>query len=257
MSVPRRGRGWLLIACLLASSCSHDDVRKEDDPKARAAKNNVELGIGYLQQGNRKAAIEKLQKALDQEPNYAPAHHSIALAYQEFGQFDLAEQHFRKAVELSPHDGNVLNNFGAFLCNQKRYTEGEEQFRLALRDPTYATPERALENAGMCILRLPDYDKAEQYLRQALRVNDKLPGALLGMARVSYERRQYLPARGYVQRLEALGPLPPQGLWVAVQVEHQLGDHKAAMRYVTELNAQFPDSLEAQEIRDLEAGLSK
>ena len=246
-----------LIVSFSVSGCGYSAPRSEPSAKERVARTNTELGLGYLQQGERKLAIEKLQRAIDADADYAPAQHSLALAYQEFGQMDLAEQHYRIAMKLLPLDGGIHNNYGAFLCGQGHFAEGEEQFRVALHDPTYATPATALENAGLCALRVPDLDKAENYLRQALKVDANLLGALLGMARVQFDRKQYLNARAYLQRYEVTAPLPAQGLFVAVQIEHQLGDHQAAQRYMTQLYTQFPDSSEAQQIKRLEAGFSK
>ena len=246
-----------LFLIFAVSACGNSATRSEPSSKERVARTNTELGLGYLQQGDRKLAIEKLQRAIDADADYAPAQHSLALAYQEFGQMELAEKHYRIALKLLPTDGGVHNNFGAFLCGQGRFAEGEEQFQTALRDPTYVTPATALENAGLCALRVPDLDKSENYLRQALKVDANMPGALLGMARVQFARKQYLNARGYLQRHEAIAPLSAQGLFVAVQVEHQLGDDQAARRYMTQLYSQFQDSSEAQQVKALEAEFSK
>lgn len=252
-----RGVIFALVVGLTATACGSPAPRSEPTAKERIARTNTELGLGYLQQGERKLAIEKLQRAIDADADYAPAQHSLALAYQEFGQMDLAEQHYRIALKLLPKDGAVHNNFGAFLCAQGRFSEGEEHFRAALHDPTYATPATALENAGLCVLRVPDLDKAENYLRQALKVDANMPGALLGMARIQFDRKQYLNARAYIQRYEATAALPAQGLFMAVQIEHQLGDHQAAQRYMAQLYTQFPDSSEAQQMKTLEAGFPK
>ncbi len=243
----------IVAAITLLSACASSASREDSEAKTRIARTNAELGLGYLQKGDRKTAIEKLLKATEADPNYAPAQHALALAYQEFGQIELAETHFRKAVELLPNDGAIRNNFGAFLCGQKRYAESEEQFKTALRDPTYATPQAALENAGMCMLRVPDLDKAEDYLRQALKIDPKLPGALMGMARVTFERKQVLNTRGWIQRLEAVGALPPEGLLLATQAERRLGDLQRAQTYATMLNSRYPDSEEAQKLRQLDA----
>lgn len=252
-----RGVIVALVVIVSVGGCGYTATHSEPSARERIARTNTELGLGYLQQGERKLAIEKLQRAIDADADYAPAQHSLALAYQEFGQIDLAEKHYRIALKLLPLDGGIHNNYGAFLCGQGHFTEGDEQFRQALHDPTYATPATALENAGLCALRVPDLDKAENYLRQALKVDANLLGALLGMARVQFDRKQYLNARAYLQRHEVTAPLPAQGLFVAVQIEHQLGDHQAAQRYMTQLYTLFPDSSEAQQIKKLEAGFAK
>lgn len=250
---------WCLVAALALGACSGDKAVQRTEPgnKGRVARTNTELGMGYLQQGERKLAIEKLQRAIEADSDYAPAQHGLAIAYQEFGQLELAEKHYRQALRLLPADGGLRNNFGAFLCGQKKYAEGDEQFRAALRDPTYSSPQTALENAGLCALDMPDYDKAEQYLRQALKIDMNLKGALLAMARLQFARQQHLGTRAYLQRYEALSQLPAQGLILAIQIERKLGDLEAVKRYTTQLNAQFPDSAEAQQLRDLEAGLRK
>lgn len=252
----QRITGWtgFVIATTVLIACTGTSPREDPEMKTRIARTNAELGMGYLQQGDRKTAIEKLLKAVEADPDYAPAQHSLALAYQEFGQIELAEKHFRKTLELLPNDGAIRNNFGAFLCGQKRYAESDEQFKAALRDPTYATPQAALENAGTCMLRVPDLDKAEQYLRQALKVDPNLPGALLGMARVTFDRSQTLHTRGWIQRLEAIRELPPQGLLLAVQAERRLGDAQRAQTYAAMLSSRYPDSVEAQQLRQLDAG---
>ena len=251
----RIARLAVIAVIFTITSCTGSSSRDEPDANTRIARTNTELGVGYLKQGDRKTAIEKLLKAIEADPKYAPAQHSLALAYQDFGQIELAEKHFRKAVDLQPEDGAIRNNFGAFLCSEKRFVESEEQFKAALRDPAYATPQAALENAGLCMLRIPDYDKAETYLRQALKVDANRPGALLGMARVTFERNQTLNTRGWIQRLEAVSELPPQGLLLAVQAERRLGDLQRANTYASLLNGKFPDSEEAQQLRQLDAGL--
>lgn len=246
----------LLAGAVLAlTACTGAPQKSEADTRTRVAQTNTELGMGYLQRGERKLAIDKLQRAIESDPNYAPAQHALALAYQEFGQLELAEAHFRKALKLAPNDGAVNNNFGAFMCGQKQYAQAEEYFKAALRDPTYLTPHAALENLGLCLIRQPDYDKAEQYLRQALKVDANLPGALLGMARITFERNQTLNTRGWLQRYETVGPLPADGLFLAAQVERRLGDAERAQHYASELNERYPDSIEAQQLKQLEAGI--
>jgi type IV pilus assembly protein PilF len=252
-----RVAGGVLLIVVMLGACASKQAKQEQENKTRVARTNTELGIGYLRQGERKLAIEKLQKAIEADSDYAPAQHSLALAYQEFGQLELAEKHFRVALELQPDDGAVHNNYGAYLCGQNRYDDAEEQFKAALRDPTYRTPQAALENAGLCVLRKPDFDKAEQYLRQALKVEPALPGALLGMARVSFERNQTLNTRAWLQRYEAVAVLPPSALFIGVQVERRLGDNEAARRYAAQLSSRYPDSVEAQQLRNSETGTNQ
>jgi hypothetical protein len=40
---------------------------------------------------------------------------------------ELADQHFRKALSSRPADARILNNYGSFLFEQKRYKDAYER----------------------------------------------------------------------------------------------------------------------------------
>ncbi len=244
----------VLMGLVILAGCASSPARVEDTPQRRAARSYAELGLNYLRQGQRAVAMEKLRKAVEMDPSYAGAQHGLALGYQEFGQPDLAEMHFRHAMRLDDKDSNLYNNFGAFLCDQGRYEEADKYFLRAVADPGYGTPDRAWENAGVCALKNNDFDKAETYLRSALKLQPKLSAALLGMARVNYRKKDFLRTRAYLQRYEEVGAPTSETLWLAVQTERNLGDVQAANRSVMLLESKFPDSDEA---RSLKRGRSK
>ena len=180
------------LAALLASGCvtTVDNPEREEIPE-EAAKLNVQLGANYLRQGKLDLAKEKLDKALSQDPSLATAHTYSALVYDQLGEAEDAETHYRRSLRLAPGDSATLNLYGAFLCRQDRATEAEEYFVKATADPLYRTPWAALTNAGVCLLRVPDQDRAEAYFRRALSTNPRYPDALWHMARLSYERKVY------------------------------------------------------------------
>ena len=198
--------------------------------------------------------MEKLNKALKLDPNLASAHHAIALAYQQSGQMELAEKHFLRALQLDPKDGALHNNYGGFLCGEMRLDEAEAQFKQALNDPAYDTPARALENAGLCMLRKPNPEKAAQYFRKALEINPKLPSSLFELAKISLEKKNYLPARAYLQRLQEVSSATPQSLWIGIQIERELGNTQAVTTYAAELKSKFPNSNEIRMLRESNGG---
>ena len=63
---------------------------------------NAKLGLGYLRQGNYDVAQTKLEKALQQDPKLAMAHHYIAELYRQRGEYELAGEHYERAVKLDP-----------------------------------------------------------------------------------------------------------------------------------------------------------
>ncbi|MCW5569202.1 MAG: tetratricopeptide repeat protein, partial [Dokdonella sp.] len=65
-----------------------------DDPRTKAAKENTELGLGYMRQGKLEIALEKLNKALSADPRYTDAHTVIAVLYEQIGDRAKAEEHY-------------------------------------------------------------------------------------------------------------------------------------------------------------------
>ena len=108
----------------------------------------------------------------------------------------------------------------------------------------YKTPESALENAGVCAAQIPNAEKAEDYLRKALSINDKLPVALAEMADLMFKKQNYLSTRAYLQRFGEVSKPTARSLWLGIRTERKLGDKEAEARYAKLLQSQYPDSLE-------------
>lgn len=209
-----------------------------------AARVNTQLGINYAQRGQNAAALDKLKRAIKQDPDLASAHQGIAFVYQSMGQLALAETHYRKALGLSPDDPALANNFGAFLCSRDRALEAEPYFLTAARDPRYATPEAAWTNAGRC-LRPRDINKAERYLREALQLRPDYREALGQMAIITYAQADYLRTRAFLQRYDLQRGATSELLFIAARSEAALGDHDAARAFERRLTLEFPESAEA------------
>src|SRR5512134_3467760 len=86
------------VAALCA--CAGNGTVGARSSDADAALANMNLGAGYLQQGNTTLAIERLQRALAQNPRLAQAHSTIALAYDQSGSPEQAETHYLRATQL-------------------------------------------------------------------------------------------------------------------------------------------------------------
>ena len=217
----------LLIAVLaitLLACTTVKEQEREDKKQSEIANTNLRLGLGYLQRGRLDAALEKLQKAVTAMPDYAEAHSGLALVYEQLANNEKAEFHYQRALELSPTDGAIQNNYAVFLCGTGRPAEAEAYFLKAIQSRNYQTPAQALENLGVCSMRIPDMAKAETYLRKALQIDPKLPRALLQMARISLAKNNAMSGRAYLQRYQEVSPLGAEGLWLGIQVERELGE---------------------------------
>jgi len=242
------------LMCIFLLACTSAQQRKAD---YKIAKSNVQLGIGYFQQGKTEVALEKLQRAIEVAPDYSEAHSSIALVYQQLGEFEKSKDHYEIALDLEPDSGVIHNNYATLLCRMGKPLEAEPHFLKAIKDRNYGTPAQAFENLGSCLMEVPDFDKAEKYLRQALQINPKLPGALIQMARVSLEKKRYLSGRAYLQRFQEVAKLGSREIWLAIQIEKQLGNTKAVRNYEILLRRDFPDSNETRKLLERDSGSNK
>ena len=240
----------LVMAAILAGCVSTGSDMPQSHPRD-AAKLNAEMGLQYMEQGDDELAMEKLQHALKLDPHSADANHYIALLDVKLGKSKEAEEHFRAALDGTPNDPNLLNNYGLFLCRQRHLDEAQEKFLAAAKQPFYRTPEVAYNNAGVCAMEVPDLAKAEEYFRAALRLNPKMPDALYEMAVLSFKQQQYLHARAFLQRYMESAGASPQVLLLAARVERKLGDETSAAKFARQLRDTFPTSPEADALSEV------
>ena len=141
----------LLLASLCAGCVLSGDYNPMKTSKGRdeAREAYVQLGIGYLQQGMTERAKVPLKKALELDGSDPDANAALGLVFQAEMEPELADEHFRKALSSRPADARILNNYGSFLFEQKRYKEAYERFEQAAADTLYPERSRVFENLGM------------------------------------------------------------------------------------------------------------
>ena len=239
-------RAAILAGALVAlAGCGGDRLRQPDE--VAAAQYNAQLGANYLRRGELNQARAKLESALSQDDDNALAHATYAQLQQRIGDPEQARFHFERAIELQPDEAEHHNAFGAFLCDAGDLEAAQREFAIAASDPYYATPEFALDNAGLCMLSADDLPRAETYLRAALRSNPRFPAAWLHMADYFLRTERLTLAGAYFQRYETLGPRTPESLLLGHRIARDAGDVAAAERYASALLGDFPASREAGE----------
>lgn len=170
----------------------------------KAAKLNIELGLNYLNQSQISRAKAKLTHAKTLAPALPEVHYAYGYFLETVGEIENAEQSYKKAISLHPAGGNEHNNYGAFLCRQGKYQLAEKEFLLAVKDPEFINTAEALENAGLCILEVPDTQKATRYFEKSLRYDPKRPNALIELAQISLNQKNTPLAKEYLSRFHAI-----------------------------------------------------
>ncbi|HVC28384.1 MAG TPA: type IV pilus biogenesis/stability protein PilW [Gammaproteobacteria bacterium] len=250
MKILKANGFWLSVAMLLLAGCVSTSSTPENKISLKqASQDNVSLGVAYLQQGRRDLAMQKLQLALQQDPDNANAFSALGLLYNSSSDFERADKNYREALNKAPDDPQIQNNYAVFLCQQGKPKESEKYFIEAAQNPLYPTPEAAYANAGVCANLIPDRAMAEQYFRKSLAINPDYPLALYQMARLSYDQKQYRDALIFIQRFESASPAPrPEVLLLGVHTENALGNKQGAEGYSKKLRILFPNSPETQQL---------
>jgi type IV pilus assembly protein PilF len=201
-----------------------------------AAELNYQLGARYYRKGDYDLARDRLELALEQNPKNGLAWSTLGLTYEAL-------------VRVAPRDFKIQENYAVFLCRQDRFDDARKYFDKAIKAPTNDYSEQTYTNAGVCMMQKPDNVAAEEYLRAALERRPNYGEALLQMSVLFYETGDNLRARAFLQRyLGSNMPTAPV-LFHGIRIEEKLGDDNARREFTLQLLRDFPESAEAERIR--------
>ncbi|MDP2833967.1 MAG: type IV pilus biogenesis/stability protein PilW [Pseudomonadota bacterium] len=246
---------FLLLALLGLTGCVAQPASNNspNSPETRPvgsgdfrAQIHTDLAANYFLRAQYAIALQELAEALRTDAGYAPAYNMLGLVHGELREDQRAEESFRHAIERSPQFSEAHNNFGLFLCQRKRMKEARPHFETALANPLYASPEKALSNAGACSLEQGDLVTAEMYYTRALRRAPNHASARLGLAEVQFRQDRWLGARVLLRQLTEQAEVSAQALWLGVRIERRLGDREAEANYGAQLRRRYPESMQTQ-----------
>lgn len=254
------GLSLRLALCLLAAAlagCAGGGVKgggsqelktaSDQSPIEKRASIRLQLAVGYFQDGKLEVALDEVKQAIAINPEFADAYGVRALIYSQMGELTLADENYQRALKLAPNNPDLANNYGSFLCQHGKGTQGIALFESALKNPAYQSPVKALLNAGSCSLKMKNLDAAERYLLDALRYEPDHPATNANLAKVYYERRDYQRAGFFINRVKAaakLDEMSAEVLWLAVRVDRKLGDKASEASMGTLLRRHHPGSPE-------------
>ncbi len=186
-------------------------------------------------------ALSEVKLALEADPNMGPAHNLRGLIYGNLGEAGLAEESFRRALTINARDSDALQNYGWFLCTQKRYAEGQAQFTTALAIPQNRINPRIYRTLGVCQNMAGQWAEAENSLQRAIDIEPNNPATAFNLAEVLYRRGDYERARFYIRRVNSQqGVMNAQTLWLAVRIEKRLGNQSGVRELGNQLREPLP-----------------
>lgn len=213
------------IAAAATPSASSRELRRERDRQRLMVDISRSLAADRLDEAERQ--VRSLLAANRRDPD---AYTLQAVLSARQGRTVQEGEAYRQALALAPARGDLLNNYGAWLCAQGHAAEALVLFERARRDPAHPQAD-VTANAGICAARAGQWELAERELRQALHWLPAHAGALAAMARVQLQMEQPLAARAFYQRRLAAAAADASVLQLAIEIEQRLGDDAAVANH--------------------------
>ena len=224
-----------------------DIVTASDEPDAQKRERaRMELASAYFSRGQMTTALDQIKQAIAADPNYGQAFNLRGLIYANLGDYALAEESFKRALQLNPSDADSMHNYGYYLCEQKRYPESTALFNRALAVPQYRGTARTLFALGVCQAFAGQLAESDASLSRSYQLDPTSPATATNLAEVLFRRGEYKRARFYIRRVNAMPDVSnAQTLWLAARIETKIGDQQGAAEFGRQLRNRFPDSREA------------
>ncbi len=225
-----------------------DDIKTASDQTNadRLSNTRMELAAAYLGRNQPADALDQVKQALQAKPENPSAYGLRGFIYAALGDNDKADESFHKALSLAPHDGDLMHNFGWYLCQTRRFPEAFAQFNAALSEPTYRTASRTMLAEGICQFRAGQPQESEKTLSRAYELDPGNPTIAVNLAETLYHNGQYERARFYIRRVNNKPELASaQTLWLAARIEHKLGQEEQVNAMGAQLRNRFASSPEA------------
>jgi type IV pilus assembly protein PilF len=229
-----------------AANETKDRVTASDEPEAsKRARVRLDLATAYFGRGQMTVALDEVKLAIAADPTVAAAFNLRGLIYASLGDDRLAEESFRRALQLNARDADSMQNYAWYLCQQKRFAEANSMFEQALAVPQYRDAPRTLLAQGVCLARGGQWADAEHALQRAYELEPANPSTAVNLSEVLYRRGEHERARFFIRRVNAVADVAnSQTLWLAARIENRLGNRQGVEEIGNQLRNRFPQSRE-------------
>lgn len=167
------------------------------------ARREYERAMEEVDDGRNDEAVKRLEKVVALAPDFYPGFDSLGAAYLSLGEFSKAEEALKRATELVPGAAQPWLNLGTLsyqegeaFVGESRFQEAAEAYNRAIgfleesirRDPRVAL---AFHHLGAAFHRMGQYERAEESLFEALRLDPELQDARLVLVNVYTRQQRY------------------------------------------------------------------
>lgn len=127
------------------------------------------LGILYSRSGDFVLAEENYKKTIEISPSHIGAHVNLGVLLHERGEIKEAESWYVKALAIAPSHADLVYNTAVLMAEQKRYSDAEQMYLKVLS----MVPEHqgAYNNLGVLYRSLKRFGESENAYRKVLQIN--------------------------------------------------------------------------------------
>ena len=237
---------WLfcILAVALCISCQSNKKKTAQETQQqydyRAALQNYQIGINYLNNGDVHNAILHLQTAVNGDGNNFRYRHGLGLAYSMNGQMEEAISELKAAIGINPTASESHNLLGSVYTELGRYDEAVASLKKVITDSSYPQPQFPYFNLGLCMKAQNRLDEAIAAFTRATQLDPKFYRGYIALADIYKEQGDFNKALLYFQQAE---PGFSNDVNVLFQIGYsffKLNQYEKAKAYLAQVSILFP-----------------
>ena len=243
----KRNWNWivpLLLVCALGACSSPPKTSENTLERAEASRN---LGEAYLRENNYSAALKELQKSESLIPKDHFVQYDLGVVYYDLEKYDLAIQHFEKALEIQGDYAPALNSLGNAYAAKGDWDKAIYYYKQAAENLVYATFYLPLTGLGVAYYNKKELNLSERYFLQAIKQKSDYLPALVGLAKTYTAMGKFSDAQGLLERAASVSPRSAGVYFELAKAYTRTGDYRRAYSAYQKVIELAPDSLTAQE----------
>ncbi|MBF0537558.1 MAG: tetratricopeptide repeat protein [Nitrospirae bacterium] len=154
----------LIAALMLLGACATSNSAKQ-------VKAHFNIGVAKLNENDIQGAFVEFKKALELDSHDKESLNALGLVYLQLENYDQAKQSLLKAISVDPQYSEAHNNLGLVYVKLNQWDDAANSFNNALKNPLYATPDKAYNNLGYSLYRLGRYEAAIIAFKESIKRN--------------------------------------------------------------------------------------
>ncbi len=228
----------LLAGCTPARKPTTQEMEKEYD--YRNALQNYKIGINHISNDEIIEAIQRLESAVKLDESNFRYHHGLALAYSLNGQMEEALAHLNTVLEINPNHAESYNLLGSIYTDLGRYDEAMVALKKVIMDKSYAQPQFAYFNFGLCKRKQGRKEEAIAAFNRVTQIDPQFYRAFVALAELYKEVGDYPKALLHFQKAEPGFTDSPEILFEIGHALFKLRRFDEAKSYLAQVSILFP-----------------